>query len=159
MLHRSGLGVESIGPVGNAAYLQDIRARMRSNLETSIPFTRKGFGDTVQTIDFADNVGCGGCVDLGPRGIEYGEVHRNSSICGRRHRSAQLVTSCAVDQGSLSVYMLPTSINSKDSGERYRVVPHQAAGKGKREKTLENAGIPRVFFVAGAGFEPATYRL
>jgi hypothetical protein len=29
----------------------------------------------------------------------------------------------------------------------------------EREKTLENVGIPRAFFVAGAGFEPATFGL
>jgi len=29
----------------------------------------------------------------------------------------------------------------------------------EREKTLGNVGIPRVFFVAGAGFEPATFGL
>jgi hypothetical protein len=29
----------------------------------------------------------------------------------------------------------------------------------KREKTLGNVGIPRVLFVAGAGFEPATFGL
>jgi hypothetical protein len=29
----------------------------------------------------------------------------------------------------------------------------------RREKTLENVGIPRAFFVAGAGFEPATFGL
>jgi len=29
----------------------------------------------------------------------------------------------------------------------------------EREKTLRNVGIPRVFFVAGAGFEPATFGL
>ena len=35
---------------------------------------------------------------------------------------------------------------------------HQTGDSG-REKTLGNVGIPRVFFVAGAGFEPATFGL
>ena len=100
VLHRTSLAVESVGTVGDAAHLQDIRLRMRSNLEASIPLPLKGFGNTIQTVDLADNVSCHGCVDVGSRSVENREIHRYSAIWIRRHRIARLVASCSVDQGS-----------------------------------------------------------
>ena len=44
------------------------------------------------------------------------------------------------------------------AGHQLGTSGHQV-GDSRREKTLGNVGIPRVFFVAGAGFEPATFGL
>ena len=47
---------------------------------------------------------------------------------------------------------------AQDSTHQLGTSKRQIADSG-REKTLRNVGIPRVFFVAGAGFEPATFGL
>jgi hypothetical protein len=44
-------------------------------------------------------------------------------------------------------------------GARYGRGMEATSTTPRREKTLENVGIPRVLFVAGAGFEPATFGL
>ena len=89
--------------------------------------------------------------------MEHRIAEREPSAISHAHRDHGESQMCPTRQQCLS--------RNGANGDEFAAVGLQNGfravleSSSRREKTLGNVGIPRVFFVAGAGFEPATFGL